>query len=143
MEASAFFRALRPYLDAFVEHDSARRLVLLEEGLTPNAEIWGPQRVFAGYAEVSEKIDGFHRNWPNCSLVLASGMVCFKNTGHFAKAIVDAEGSVLASGHSVMELAQDGRISRVLAFWGPPPPLPQSWPTHHSLASLRVHSNAD
>ena len=142
MEASAFFLALKPYLDAFVEQDSARRLVLLEQGLIPNAEIWGPKRVFTGYAEVSEKIAGFHENWPNCRLVLASGIVCFNNAGHFANAIVDSHGSVLTSGYSVVELAQDGRISRVLAFWGPQPPLPESWPTHHSVPDLRGGSSA-
>ena len=137
MEASAFLFALKPYLDAFIEHDSARRLDLLEQGLTSNAEIWGPKRVFTGYAEISEKIEGFHRNWPDCRLVLASGIVCFNNAGHFAKAIVSSDGSILAGGHSVVELAQDGRISRVLAFWGPQPPLPESWPTHHSVQASR------
>ena len=133
MESSAFLLALRPYLDAFVEHDSARRLNLLEQGLASNAEIWGPKRVFAGYAEISEKIEGFQRNWPDCRLVLASGVVCFNNAGHFAKAIVASSGSVLASGHSVVELAQDGRISKVLAFWGPQVALPESWPKHLSV----------
>ena len=137
MEASAFFLPLRPYLDAFGERDSTRRLGLLEQGLTPNAEIWGPKRVFTGYAEISEKIVEFHKNWPNCRLVLASGIVCFNSAGHFAKAIVGADGSLLASGHSVMELAQDRRISRVLAFWGPQPPLPVSWPTHLSVSAFQ------
>ena len=138
MEASAFFLPLGPYLDAFVERDSTRRLILLEQSLQPDAEIWGPKRVFSGYAEVSEKIEGFHKNWPNCRLVLASGIVCFNNAGHFAKAIVGPDGSVLASGYSVVELAQDSRISRVLAFWGPQPALPASWPKHHSVAAVRA-----
>ena len=133
MEASAFFLPLKPYLDAFVEHDSARRLALLEQSLTSNAEIWGPKRIFTGYAEILEKIEGFHKNWPNCRLVLASGIVCFNNAGHFAKAIVGSDGSVLASGHSVVEMAHDGRIRRVLAFWGPQVALPESWPKHLSV----------
>ena len=138
MEPSEFFRPLKPYLDAFFEHDAARRLALLEQSLTSNAEIWGPKQVFAGYAEISEKIEGFHKNWPNCRLVLAGGIVCFNNAGHFANAIVGMDDSVLASGHSVVELAQDGRISRVLAFWGPQAPLPASWPRHHSVSALRL-----
>ena len=142
MEASSFFLSLKPYLDAFVESDSTLRLSLLQQGLTENAEIWGPRRVFTGYAEISEKITGFHENWPNCRLVLASGVVCFSNAGHFAKAIVSSDGSILASGHSVVELAQDGRISRVLAFWGPQPPLPESWPAHHSVPTLRGGTSA-
>jgi hypothetical protein len=136
MEASAFFLPLQPYLDAFAERNPARRLDLLAKGLAPDAEIWGPVRVFAGYAAISEKIDGFHKNWPDCRLVLASGVICFRNSGHFANAIVGADGSVLASGHSVVELAEDGRIHRVLAFWGPQPALPESWPARHSVSAL-------
>lgn len=137
MDASEFFIPLKPYLDAFVEHDSVRRLELLEQGLTSNAEILGPRRVFTGYAEISEKIDGFQKSWPNCRLVLASGIVSFNHAGHFANAIVGSDGSVLASGYAVVELAQDGRINKVLAFWGPQPPLPKSWPAHHSVPAFR------
>ena len=132
MDESQFLVSLKPYLEAFTERSMDRRLSLLAQGLTPDAEIWGPKRVFAGYAEISEKIEGFHRNWPDCRLVMSSGVVSFSNAGHFAKAIVSQTGAVLASGHSVAELAPDGRIRRVLAFWGAPSPLPQSWPSHLS-----------
>ena len=142
MEASAFFLPLKPYLGAFVEYDSARRMDLLEQSLTSNAEIWGPQRVFTGYAEISEKIEGFQKNWPGCRLVLASGVVSFNNAGHFAKAIVGSDGLILASGYSVVELAPDGRIRRVLAFWGPQPSLPKSWPTHYSVQPSRGGTSA-
>ncbi len=128
MDASAFLDALNPYMAAFLEQDHARRLKLLQRALVPEAEICGPSRVFAGYAEISEKIDGFHKNWPTCRLVLAEGIITFRNTGHFPMAIVDSEGQVRASGHSVVELASDIRIRRVLAFWGPHPTLPESWP---------------
>ena len=129
MEDPSFLSPLKPYLEAFTEPDPARRLELLAKGLTPDAEICGPTRIFTGYAEISEKIVGFQKNWPECRLVLISGVVCFGNAGHIAKAIVNSKGSVLASGHSVVELAPDDRIRRVLAFWGPPPALPSSWPS--------------
>ena len=128
MDASAFLDPLKPYFEAFAEHDPVRRTELLTQSLTPDAEIWGPKRVFAGYAEISEKIEGFHKNWPGCRLVLTSGLNIFRNVARSGGAIVGADGSVLASGHAVMELAQDGRIRRVIAFWDPLPPLPESWP---------------
>lgn len=133
MEASSYFRPLKPYLDAFVEHDAAKRMALLEQSLTPGAEIRGPTRVFSGYAGISEKIDGFHKHWPDCRLALASGILCFGNAGHFAMAIVSVDESILASGHSVVELATDGRIDRVLAFWGPQPGIPDDWPVRLSV----------
>ena len=128
IEPAAFLSALRPYLEAFAERDPDRRLELLARALTPDGEIWGPQRIFAGYAAVSEKIAGFHANWPGCRLVLASGMNAFGNVARFGKAIVRADGTVAARGESVVELADDGRIRRVVPFWEALPPLPADWP---------------
>jgi hypothetical protein len=129
-DASAFLEPLAVYLEAFAEHDPVRRAALLARCLTPEAEIWGPKRVFAGYVEISEKIAGFHKNWPDCRLVLASGINTFLNVGRFGSSIVSPDGSVAASGQAVIELAQDGRISRVLPFWEALPPIPESWPAH-------------
>ena len=137
MEDSAFFEPLKPYLEAFAERDPGRRAELLAQGLTPHAEIWGPKRVFAGYAEISEKIEGFHRNWPGCRLVLATGLNSFQNAARFGKAIVGADGTVLASGHSIVELASDGRICKVIPFWDALPPLPVSWPRHLAVPVQR------
>ena len=47
-------------------------------------------------------------------------------------AIVSADGSIAAGGHSVVELASDGRIDRVLAFWGPQSAIPDDWPARLS-----------
>ena len=130
MEAADFLVPLKPYFEAFAEHDPVRRIELLALAMTPDAEIWGPKRVFAGYTEISEKIEGFHRNWPGCRLVLASGINTFNNAGRFACAIVGADGQVLANGQSVVELAQHGRLRKVLPFWDALPPLPETWPSH-------------
>jgi hypothetical protein len=128
MEAEAFLRPLLPYSAAFVERDAERRLALLAEALSPTAEIRGPKHVFTGYAEIAEKIAGFQRNWPECHLVLAAGVITFQSTCHFPMAIVSPDGCIRAAGHSVLELAADGRIQRILAFWGEHPSLPESWP---------------
>jgi hypothetical protein len=142
MESSAFLDPLAVYLEAFAEHDPGLRGELLARCLTADAEIWGPKRVFAGYAAISEKIAGFHRNWPGCRLVLASGLNTFGNVARLGGAIVSSDGSVLASGESVIELAQDGRIRRVIPFWDALPPIPDSWPQHLAVPVEREGSNA-
>ena len=129
-DAYAFLSALRPYMEAFVERNPGRRLVLLRKALVPQAEICGPSRVFAGYAEISEKIDGFHKNWPDCHLVLAGGVIMFKNAGHFPKAIVGPDGQIRAAGAFGCGTRARRAIQRVLAFWGQHPQLPASWPEH-------------
>lgn len=141
-ESSIFLVPLEPYLEAFAEHDRARRLGLLSQSVTPDGQIWGPKRVFAGYAEISEKIEAFHRNWPGCRLAVVGGINSFSNAARIGNAIIGANGSVLATGESIIELAQDGRISRVLPFWEAPLPFPESWPKHLVAPSERGNPSA-
>ena len=142
IEPSAFLEPLAVYFEAFAEHDSVRRGELLVRCLTAGAEIWGPKRVFAGYTAISEKIAGFHKNWPGCRLALASGLNTFGNLARFGNAIVRTDGSAVTTGHSIIELAQDGRINRVLPFWEALPPIPASWPRHLAHPVQREDSNA-
>ena len=142
MELSAFLDPLQPYLEAFAERDPVRRAELLARGLTPDAEIWGPKRVFKGYVEISEKIDGFHKNWPGCRLVLATGLNSFANAARFGSAILGPDDSVRASGHAVVELGHDGRIWRVIPFWQALPSLPESWPEHLGVPVQRSNPSA-
>jgi len=128
MDESQFLRVLQPYYEAFAEHDEGHRLELLRVAMIPDAEIWGPIRVFAGYEQISEKISGFHRNWPGCRLVLDTGLNIFLNSARIGGAIVGLDGTARAKGEAVVELAPDGRIRRVLPFWEALPPLPASWP---------------
>ena len=128
MDHQALLETLIVYHEAFAERDAARRLELLARSMTPNAEIWGPKRVFAGYEAISEKIEGFHDNWPECRLALTTGFNTFLNTAHLGIAIIGSDGAVRASGRSVIEFADDGRIQRVLPLWEALPPLPVGWP---------------
>jgi hypothetical protein len=128
MVEADFLRVFQPYYEAFAEGDESRRLDLLRASMTETAEIWGPKRMFQGHAEISDKIAGFHKNWPGCRLVLDTGLNIFLNSARVGGAIVGPDGTVRALGEAVFELAPDGRIQRVLPFWEALPPLPQSWP---------------
>ena len=131
MSPPTLLAILEIYLEAFAEHDRDRRIDLLSRSLVERGEIWGPNKLFAGYVAISEKIEGFHRNWPNCRLVLTSGFITFGNFARFGNAIVGGDGSVLARGQTIIELAPDGRISRVAPLWEVTlPPVPESWPQH-------------
>jgi hypothetical protein len=135
--ASGILEVLATYFEAFAEHDAGRRNDLLACCLTPDAEIWGHSRVFAGHAAISEKIAGFHTSWPDCRLVLASGLFAFENIVRSANAIVRPDGSVLARGETVTKIAQDGRICCVVPLWEATlPPLPDAWPEHLAVPPL-------
>ena len=91
---------------------------------------------------ISEKIDGFHKNWPACRLVLATGLNSFANAARFGNAIVGPDDSVRASGHAVVELGHDGRIWRVIPFWEALPSLPESWPANLGVPVQRSNPSA-
>ena len=127
MDATVFERSLHLYHEAFAEHDRDLRAALLHRCMTPDAEIWGPQRLFKGYEAISDKIEGFHQRMPGARLVLASGLNVFESVARFGCAIVNADGTVRAEGEAVVQLAEDGRISKVFPFWEPVPPVPATW----------------
>ena len=137
-----FLGALKLYYEAFATRDESMRLQLLRAAMTPNAEIWGPKRVFAGYEEISAKIVGFHENWPGCRLALGTGLNIFLNSGRIGGGIVGPDGKVRARGEALIELAPDGRIQRVIPFWEALPPLPTSWPAELAVPNEQGTSAA-
>jgi hypothetical protein len=142
MDHQALLETLIAYHEAFSEREEARRLELLTRSMTPDAEIWGPKRVFAGYEAISGEIAGFHHNWPACRLALTTGFNTFLNTAHLGCAIIGSDGAVRATGRSVIEFADDGRIQRVLPLWEELPPIPSGWPEHFAPGKRQSPSSA-
>ena len=143
MTSSALLEVLEAYFEAFAERDPTRRGEILAQCLTPDCAIWGHNHVFAGYVAISEKIAGFHINFPDCRLVLASGLMTFDNIVRSANAIVRRDGSVVARGESVSEIAPDGRFGRIVPLWETNlPPIPDSWPAHLAVRPLPKVSDA-
>jgi len=137
MNTAKLIEVLEVYFEAFAEHDPSRRAELLAKCLTPDCAILGHSHVFAGYAAISDKIAGFHTNFPDCRLVLASGLMTFDNIVRAANAIVRRDGSVVARGESVSEISPDGRLCRIVPLWEANlPPVPASWPAHLAVQSL-------
>ena len=129
MNTAVLLGMLEVYFEAFAEDDPGRRIDLLARCMTEDAEIWGPNLRFTGYEAISGKIAAFHRNWPGCRLVLASGLVPFDNFVRAGCAFIGPEGTVVARGESIVEVAADGRIQTVVPFWELKlPAVPESWP---------------
>lgn len=143
MNTAKLLEVLEVYFEAFAEHDPIRRGELLARCLTPDCAIWGHSHVYAGYVAISEKIAGFHTNFPDCRLVLASGVMTFDNIARAANAIVRRDGSVVARGETVSEIAPDGRMCRIVPLWETElPPMPEFWPAHLAVQALPKVSDA-
>ncbi|MEJ6022217.1 nuclear transport factor 2 family protein [Ramlibacter sp. PS4R-6] len=143
MDTAKLLGVLEVYFEAFAEHDPIRRGELLAQCLTPDCAIWGHSEVYAGYVAISGKIAGFHRNYPDCRFVLASGLMTFENIVRSANAIVRRDGSVVVRGETVSEIAPDGRLCRIVPLWETSlPPLPESWPAHLAAQPMPKGSDA-
>ena len=127
-DARAFELVLLAYTALWSEADHARRASLLTQCLARDAEIIGPGYRFKGHHAISDEVERFHRDEPGTRAVLASGVARVARWARFAVAIVDPTGAVVAEGEDVVELGADGRIVRVLTFWGALPPAPDAWP---------------
>ena len=143
MNTDKLLKVLEVYFEAFAEHEPICRGELLARSLTPDCAIWGHSHVYAGYAAISEKIAAFHTNFPDCRLVLASGVMTFDNIARSANAIVRRDGSVVARGEAVSEIAPDGRLCRIVPLWETDlPPVPDTWPAHLGVHPLPKLSDA-
>jgi len=59
VDVPAFLTIFTIYLEAFAEHDPVRRRRLLARCLSEDSEIWGPNRMFVGISEITDKIASF------------------------------------------------------------------------------------
>ena len=127
-DARSFEPVLLAYAALWSEADRARRAALLTQSLVGDAEITGPGYHFKGHRAIADEVERFQRDEPGTRAVLASGVARAGGWARFAVAVVDPTGAVVAEGEDVVELGADGRIVRVLTFWGALPPVPARWP---------------
>jgi hypothetical protein len=128
-------RVVRAYEQVWAERDAVRRRSLMAESMTRDVEILGPGYDFKGYDAVAQEVERMHREHPGVRAAVTSGLDVHHNLVRFAFAVVQFDGSIIKEGEDVLLLAPDGRIRKVLTFFGVLPPLPSSWPAE-LVASL-------
>jgi len=109
------------YFQAWNETDAARRQALLEQSITPEAELIDPTGRWRGIKGVSERIGKYLSSAPDTRVVPSSGLDAHHDVGRYSWSVVDADGHEIIGGLDVVERAQDGRLARVAMFHGPLP----------------------
>jgi hypothetical protein len=128
-QASAAAEAvLLAYAALWSEPDRGRRTQLIETALAADALIVGPGFELRGHAAIDQEAARFLRQEPGLRVVATTGFDAHHEVVRFGIAIVQPDGDVALEGIDVVEFGADGRIRRVLTFWGPLPPLAASWP---------------
>lgn len=100
--------------------DSDERQRLLARALVPDAELVGPEPVGqrTGVSAIAELIGAFGTRWPGARVVITTRVDAHHGWARYGWAIRDANGKALLEGIDVVEAAPDGRLRRVVMFYG-------------------------
>lgn len=102
------------------EPDAQRRVELLEQAWAPGGVYLDPSAKAEGRDALAAHISGFRSMMPGHSIDIRSGVDLHGNVFRFAWVMRNAAGDVL-EGMDYGELADDGRIARIVGFFGPFP----------------------
>ena len=112
---------VQAYGEAWNTPDEARRRELLDKAWADDGLYVDPVSEGRGRDALMEIIAGFHAQSPGARIDLTSGIDQHHNQIRFAWSFVTPDGKTAIEGIDAGELAQDGRIARIVGFWGAPP----------------------
>ena len=111
------------YGAAWNETDEAARRKLLDHGWADDGVYSDPTATVTGREALVAHIAGFHQQFPGARIDQASGVDEHDGWLRFAWTMVGADGSTVMDGFDAGELGPDGRLRRIVGFFGPFPPL--------------------
>ncbi len=109
------------YFRAWNEPDDDARARLLEACWAEDGKLTGPQYERTGRAPVAAQIGEFLRQYSGSRIVPTSGCDAHHDVVRFGWRIERGDGSVLMEGQDTGIVGSDGRLARILMFYGPLP----------------------
>ncbi len=108
------------YGQAWLEPDPDQRLALLERAWAEDAVYCDPLDHVVGRAALSAHIGGFQESMPGGRVEVTGEAVRHHDSAHFPWAITDAAGTQVLTGFDVVQLDEQGRITRLTGFFDAP-----------------------
>lgn len=109
---------LQMYDRAWNTSDGAERRRLLDEALTEDCDLVEPRGRYAGRAAIVERINGFTDRFPGAKVEITSKLDEHNGFGRYSWEIHDREGTEVLRGIDVVERTEDGRLRRIVMFFG-------------------------
>jgi SnoaL-like domain len=110
------------YAQAWSVTDAAASRRLLDAAWAEGGRYSDPMSQAEGRDGLAGLIAGFHQQMPGATIVRTSGVDEHHGTFRFTWAVKSADGSIAMEGVDFGELDGDGRVRRIIGFFGPPPP---------------------
>jgi hypothetical protein len=109
---------LESYDRAWNEPDDHERRRLLKTALTDSAELVDPRGRFQGRDAIAERICGFRDRFPGARVDITSGVDEHNGFARYDWKIFGPDGAMILDGIDVCERADDGRLRRIVMFFG-------------------------
>jgi hypothetical protein len=109
------------YSAAWNEQDEGARRSLLERSWTDDGVYCDPAARAEGRAALVDHIGRFHARMPGNRIELSSGVDEHDGLLRFAWRMLGRDGAVALDGMDFGELGDDGRLERIVGFFGPFP----------------------
>jgi hypothetical protein len=112
---------INDYLAAWNEPDEAKRRGFIERCWADDGLYCDPLSDGRGRDALNGFIAGMHGQQAGARIELTSGVEQHHNQIRFAWAFIGPDGKRAIEGIDVGELAADGKLARIVGFWGSPP----------------------
>jgi len=124
MDENAIKQVVTQYMAAWNEPDAASRLALLERCWADGGVYLDPRASLAGRDELARHIGSIQASRPGARLEFMSGIDVHHNVVRFLWRLVRADGSCGDVSIDFGEVGADGRLTKIIGFFGAPPALP-------------------
>jgi hypothetical protein len=114
---------VKTYVAAWRELDDEKRRRLLAQVWADDGTYTDPMQHVEGREAVNRMIATYQQRRPGTQVVQTSGVDHYHDKLRFTWALLDAGGAALIEGIDFGELAEDGRLRRIVGFFGPLPGL--------------------
>lgn len=109
------------YFEMWNEGDPDRRAELVAAAWTEDGRHVDPLADVSGHGPLAEYVAGVQERFPGHVLRRTSGVAAHHDQLRYTWELVGEDGTVVVGALDVAELAEDGRIRRVAAFFGDVP----------------------
>ena len=122
------------YIEAWSTSDDMKRRELLDRSLADDATYTDPMYEVRGKEEIANLIgrslsgEAYDGAGAGARIPISSGVDQHHEMLRFSWVLIGPQKELLLEGMDFVELAGDGRLKRINGFFGPFPPIPESWP---------------
>ncbi|MBV9229571.1 MAG: nuclear transport factor 2 family protein [Chloroflexi bacterium] len=125
---AALEHILLAYVAAWNETDLEKRRMLLETSWAEDGIYSDPTAQVSGREALVQHLGRLIERFADHRVLLTSGVDEHHGLIQFTWARVGSDGKIIRKGIDFGEVGADGRLVRITGFFGPPPPIPPTFP---------------